>query len=137
MLLPTQTFTLRHVPTPPMTASQISHPIILSSNIDSLSVRAEELDLDRNSAKFWQALCVVCSLSQCTIDENFRLLQELGFSDAEVKALVQKEPMVLKKSPITIVAKFEMFRDLELSEVEIKVMIMKERAVLIYSIEKK
>jgi mTERF len=78
---------------------------------------------------------VVCSLSQCTIDEKFRLLQELGFSDAEVKALVQKEPMVLKKSPITIVAKFEMFRDLELSEAEIKVMIMKERAVLIYSIE--
>jgi mTERF domain-containing protein, mitochondrial len=124
-----------------LSACQISmllrqSPRLLSSNIDSLCARAEELGFDHKSSKFWQALCVVCSLSQSTIDEKFRLLQELGFSEAEVKALVQKEPMVLKKSRITIVTKFEMLRELGLSEAEVKAMIMKEPAVLIYSIKK-
>lgn len=124
-----------------LSASQISmllrqSPRLLTSNLNSLSVRANELGFDCKSGKFWQALCVVCSLTQSTIDEKLRLLQELGFSEAELKDIVQKEPMVLKKSPKTIVGKFQMFRELGLSEAEIKTMIMKEPAVLIYSIEK-
>jgi len=45
-----------------MTASQVSHPRILNSNINSLGTTAEEFNLDHNSAKFGQALCVVKAL---------------------------------------------------------------------------
>jgi len=80
----------------------VSNPRLLTGKPDStraILVRADEMGVPRNTLLFRQALTAVAGLGLETMASKLKMMAKiLGCSDAEVARMVQKNPLVLRRS---------------------------------------
>ncbi|EES04074.1 hypothetical protein BDA96_03G427200 [Sorghum bicolor] len=80
----------------------VANPRLLTGNPDrtrAILVRADEMGVPRNTLLFRQALTAVAGLGPETMASKLKMMAKiLGCSDAEVARMVQKNPLVLRRS---------------------------------------
>ncbi|XP_078150538.1 uncharacterized protein LOC144545843 [Carex rostrata] len=114
-----------------------SAPRLITSSRESLLSkvsRAEELGVPRSSGMFLDALKVVSSLKESTIDARLLYWRSLGFSSKELNSIICKTPQLLSHSENLIGCKMEFLIKEAICD---KLRVVQNPVLLAYSLEKR